>query len=118
MRVSPGLEDEKLEHAVRELEKNEPNNRNWHERFHLQEIFIEFRENAGITEERISGSSDQGMSRAEVAFYNMGMFSQVIEDFEIVHFRDDQQDKLTNFLNFLRYLAVDYYPEGWLNKSM
>ncbi|WP_417543035.1 ATP-dependent helicase [Marinobacter sp.] len=118
MRVSPGLEDEKLEYAVRELEKNEPNNRDWHELFNLQEIFIEFRENAGITEERISGSSDQGMSRAEVVFYNMGMFSQVIEDFEVVHFRDDQQDKLTNFLNFLRYSAVDYYPEGWLNKSM
>lgn len=117
-RVSSGLDDAKLEYAIYELDKCRPNNRDWHELFNLQEIFIGFRESADITEERISGSSDQGMSRAEVVFYNMGMFSQVIEDFEVVHFRDKQVDKLTNFLNFLRYSAKDYYPEGWINKSM
>lgn len=116
--VSAGINDKNLENAIHKLNESRPNNKDWHELFNLQEIFIEFRENADITEERISGSSDQGMSRAEVVFYNMGMFSQVIEDFEVIHFKDDQQDKLVNFINFLKYSAKDYYPEGWLNKSM
>lgn len=116
--VSSGLDDTKLDYAIEQLQEQRPNNNKWHELFNLQEIFIRFRENADITEERISGSSDQGMSRAEVVFYNMGMFSQVIEDFEVVHFKDNQEDKLNNFLKFLMYSAKDYYPEGWLNKSM
>lgn len=112
------IDESMLDKAIDVLEKNRPDNEDWHELFNLQEIFILFREHADITEERISGSSGQGMSKAEVIFYNMGMFSQVIEDFEIIHFKDNQKDKLINFLNFLKYSAKDYYPEGWLNKSV
>ncbi|WP_345853858.1 ATP-dependent DNA helicase [Shewanella algae] len=117
-KVSSALDDNMLESAVSGLAKVIPNNKEWHELFNLQEIFIKFRDSAGITEDRIIGNEDSQMSRSEVVFYNMGMFSQVIEDFEVIHFRDDQEDKLKNFLNFLTYSAKDYYPEGWLNKSV
>src|SRR5690606_15891954 len=110
--ISSGLSREKLESAVEYLEGVQPDNDKWHELFNLQEIFIAFREKAGITENAIEGHSEQGLSKAELVFYNMGMFSQVIEDFEVIHFRDRQQDKLFNFLKFLEYSAKDYYPEG------
>jgi len=116
--VSAGLDDGRLTHAIEELAKIVPDNEKWHEYFNLQEIFITFRENAEITEERIQGTSDQGLSMAEVVFYNMGMFSQVIEDFEVIHFRDKQEEKLTNFLNFLYHTAENHYSEGWLNRSI
>ncbi len=116
-KISPGLSESKLRKAAGYLSKIHPDNSNWHELFNLQEVFIAFREQAGITEDAIEGSSDQGLSKAELVFYNMGMFSQVIEDFEVIHFRDKQQDKLTNFLKFLEYSAKDYYPEGWLSKA-
>lgn len=115
--VSARIDDKRLNNAIADLDKSKPNNKDWHELFNLQEIYINFRETACITEETIEGKSDQGLSKAEVVFYNMGMFSQVIEDFEVIHFKDNQEDKLSNFLNFLRYSAKDYYPEGWLNKS-
>lgn len=116
-KISSRIEDSKLSTAINDLDKSKPNNRDWHELFNLQEIFINFREQASITEEAIEGESDQGLSKAEVVFFNMGMFSQVIEDFEVIHFKDNQEDKLLNFLKFLMYSAKDYYPEGWLNKS-
>lgn len=117
-KVCTGLVEADLDRAIKQLDKCKPNNDDWHEHFNLQEIFIKFRDDAGITEKQITGDGDQSLSRAEVVFYNMGMFSQVIEDFEVVHFRDSQEDKLRNFLNFLLYSAKDYYPEGWLNKSL
>lgn len=118
MKISPGFNKAALTAAINDLAKIRPANDKWHELFNLQKVFINFREKAGITEDRITGSNDSRMSRAEVVFYNMGMFSQVIEDFEVIHFRDNQEDKLKNFLNFLTYSAKDYYPEGWLNKSV
>lgn len=118
MSVSSGFDKEMLTASINDIAKIKPNNTHWHELFNLQEIFIRFREKAGITEDRVVGSDGNNISRAEIVFYNMGMFSQVIEDFEVIHFRDDQEDKLKNFLNFLIYSAKDYYPEGWLNKSI
>lgn len=117
-KVSTSISEQDLLLAAKKLDQSKPKNTDWHELFNLQEIFIKFRELAKITESSIEGSSDQGLSRAEVVFYNMGMFSQVIEDFEVIHFKDDQEDKLSNFLKFLQYSANDYYPEGWLNKAL
>ena len=58
-----------------------------------------------------------GDTQGEIVFYNLGMFSQVIDDFESIHFVSKPANKLNNFLNFLRYAAEDYYPEGWQNNS-
>ncbi|MCO1334871.1 ATP-dependent helicase [Microbulbifer sp. OS29] len=118
LKVSASLDPKLLEKAINFLEGIIPDNNEWHELFNLQEIFINFREKAGITEDRITGKDNSQLSHAEVVFFNMGMFSQVIEDFEVIHFRDDQEDKLSNFLKFLAFSAKDYYPEGWLNKSL
>lgn len=107
------LNDTNIQNALNFLDDNEPKPDDWYEYFNLQEIFIQFREKLGVSENCIIAPIDR-----EIAFYNIGMFSQVIEDFETVHFKDDPSYKLKNFLNFLEYSAKDYYPEGWLNKSI
>ena len=72
-------------------------------------MFINFLEEAGVREERIPG----GRARAEVVRYNLGKFSQLISDFESIHFHSKPVEKYEAFANFLRYRAEDAYPEGW-----
>ncbi len=113
------LDDTTLEDAVDILEKSKPK-KSYYETFVLQKIFIDFLENAGVTENifpQKPSSKVAGDTQGEIVFYNLGMFSQVIDDFESIHFVSKPASKLKNFLNFLRYAAKDYYPEGWQNNS-
>ncbi|MGA8567238.1 MAG: 3'-5' exonuclease [Candidatus Binataceae bacterium] len=51
--------------------------------------------------------------RGEVVFYNLGKFSQVISDFEAIHYQSAPAEKYGSFADFLQYRADDAYPEGW-----
>ena len=51
--------------------------------------------------------------RGEVVFYNLGKFSQLISDFETIHFQSKPAEKYGSFADFLQYRAEDAYPEGW-----
>ena len=51
--------------------------------------------------------------RGEVVFYNLGKFSQVISDFEAIHYQSKPSEKYGSFARFLQYRAEDAYPEGW-----
>lgn len=75
--------------------------------YNLQRQFIAFLENAELREERVPGG------RGEVVFYNLGKFSQVISDFESIHFHSIPVEKYKSFAGFLRYHAEHAYPEGW-----
>lgn len=75
--------------------------------YSLQRTFLTFLEELGIREEVVP---DQ---RGEVVYYNLGKFSQVISDYEQIHFQTAPQDKYESFANFLQYQAPGYYPEGW-----
>lgn len=75
--------------------------------YSLQRLFLSFLEDAGVREEKVPGG------RGEVVFYNLGKFSQVISDFEAIHFHSKPSEKYTTFADFLEYRAEDYYPEGW-----
>ncbi len=88
--------------------------------FNIQEIFWAFLEKANLREEIFEdpNHSDKiGNTINEIIFYNLGMFSQMINDFETIHFKDKPIFKLSRFLDFLKYSADGYYPEGWLNNS-
>ena len=113
------LDDEVLDDAIDILEKSKPK-KTYYETFILQKVYRDFLENAGITENifpQNPSSKIAGDTQGEIVFYNLGMFSQVIEDFESIHFISKPKSKLKNFLNFIRYAADDYYPEGWQNNS-
>ncbi len=75
--------------------------------YSIQRIFLNFLEHAGVREERVPNG------RGEVVFYNLGKFSQLISDFETIHFHSKPAEKYKSFADFLQHGAEDAYPEGW-----
>lgn len=118
--VSEDIDVDLLEDAITYLNTMKPDKFTYYERFNIQAIFMEFLERAGICEELFHDGSDAssvGYNNEEIVFYNLGMFSQIIQDFETINFKTKPSFKLFSFLGFLRYSAEDYYPEGWLNNN-
>lgn len=118
--LSSKIEIVSLDNAIENLKRKKPNDKTYYERFNIQEIYMDFLEDVGITEDLFedgTGQSNSGYQNEEIIFYNLGVFSQIIRDFETVYFMTNPTYKLLTFLNFLRYSADGYYPEGWLNNS-
>jgi DNA helicase-2/ATP-dependent DNA helicase PcrA len=74
--------------------------------YNLQRAYLDFLEAIMLREEQVPGG------RGELVYYNLGKFSQVISDFEEIHFHSGPQQKYEGFVGFLRYQAPGYYPEG------
>lgn len=118
--ASENIEHSKLIDAIKYLDSKKPTPKTFYSTFSLQEIFWTFIEKANLREEVFEDPSHLGIvgnTINEVIFYNLGMFSQMINDFETIHYKDDPIQKLKTFLQFLYHSATDYYPEGWLNNS-
>ena len=106
-----GLEGEALDRAVGAAMESkfalaDPEQKRWGQ-YSIQRVFLNFLEHAGVREEAIPGD------RGTVVFYNLGKFSQVISDFEAIHFQSKPLEKYASFADFLLYRAEDAYPEGW-----
>ncbi len=84
----------------------DPDQKRWGH-YSIQRVFLKFLEEAGVREERVPDG------RGEVVFYNLGKFSQIISDFETIHYHSKPVEKYASFADFLRYRAEDAYPEGW-----
>lgn len=104
----------KLNNWFPEIEKIE---KNW--AYSLQNILWEFIETANIFEESfIDATIPNTKETAEIIFFNLGKFSQVIQDFEEINYNSTSPSfHLFSFISFVTYAASDYYPEGWLNNS-
>ncbi|MFN3653504.1 MAG: ATP-dependent helicase [Armatimonadota bacterium] len=74
--------------------------------YNLQRTYLDFLEAVQLREERVPDG------RGEVVYYNLGKFSQVISDYEEIHFKSRPEEKYRSFVDFLRYKAPGYYPEG------
>lgn len=117
------IASDKIDYAILKLSEKEPElekiKDNWE--YSLQDIFWNFLNDAEVYEENfINEFSDELESRtrerAEIIFFNLGKFSQVINDFETINFNSTSPSfHLFSFLSFITYVAKDYYPEGWLN---
>ncbi len=75
--------------------------------YSLQRGFLTVLDQAGLREEVVSDA------RGEVVFYNLGKFSQVISDFETIHYQSKPVEKYGSFADFLQHRAERAYPEGW-----
>ena len=75
--------------------------------YSLQRQFLTFLEDLELREESVPDG------RGEVVFYNLGKFSQLISDFETIHYRSKPVEKYEAFCGFLQYRAESAYPEGW-----
>ncbi|MGQ1783880.1 ATP-dependent helicase [Saccharicrinis sp. GN24d3] len=118
--ASENLKDEDLDFAIAHLDKQKPKPKGYFSSFNLQQIFWDFIQNAKLHEEAFNDEEHPGLvgnEINEVVFYNLGMFSQIINDYESIHYKDKPIYKLNGFLRFLQYSADGYYPEGWLNAS-
>lgn len=118
--LSPKITDKNLNDAIAFLDKNIKTKQSYYERFDFQDIFQTFLEKAGVREDIFPSEEHPeaaGYSTGEVIFYNLGMFSKIIHDFETIYYKSDPSYKIVTFLNFLRYSAQDNYAEGWLNNS-
>lgn len=83
---------------------------------YLQRVYLDFLKTVEMREELID-KANSGSRTGEVVYYNLGKFSQVISDFEDIHFKTNSADIYPEFARFLYYQAPDYYPEGWLEAS-
>jgi DNA helicase-2/ATP-dependent DNA helicase PcrA len=95
---------------------------NMHQKvINLQEIFWRFLDQADIKEGQLFKANllDHAMvEKAENIFYNLGTFSQVINDFEGLHFKDQRSYKVKRFCQFLKNAReYEYYSEGRLNNQ-
>jgi len=119
--VSENIKENDLDEAIKYLNKKFPKPKMYFATFNIQEIFWTFIEKAKLSEEVFEDAGHDGVignEINEVVYYNLGMFSQIINDFETIHFKDKPTYKLGRFLNFLQYSADGYYPEGWLNNAL
>ncbi|MFO0605012.1 MAG: ATP-dependent DNA helicase [Polyangiales bacterium] len=105
-----GLTDADLDRALalvldRKARLADPGQERWNV-YNLQRLFLDVLEAAQLREERVPGG------RGEVVFYNLGQFSQLISDFETIHFHSKPLDKYEAFASFLQYGAEGEYAEG------
>jgi DNA helicase II / ATP-dependent DNA helicase PcrA len=118
--LSPLITDKNLEKGIAYLDKHIPNSESYYERFDFQTFFKDFLDIIGVREDIFPSEEHTeavGYSTAEVIFYNLGMFSKIIYDFETIYYKSDPLYKIATFLNFLTYSATDNYSEGWLNNT-
>ena len=106
-----GLERGSLQAAIRSIVAakaalTDPDQKRWGQ-YSIQRVFMDFLDRAGIREECVPDG------RGEIVFYNLGKFSQLISDFESIHFHSQPAEKYASFASFLQYRAEEAYPEGW-----
>ena len=77
--------------------------------FNIQKIFHDFLKEVDICED--------GRPETEIILYNLGKFSQLIDDFEKINYTLSPKKKLRAFCGFLRYGAASSYPEGYLTNA-
>jgi DNA helicase II / ATP-dependent DNA helicase PcrA len=105
-----GLTADDVSRAIDTAEKSRDGFDNPIERFgfySIQRTLQTFLEEAGIREEKVPNG------RGEIVFYNLGKFSQLISDFETIHYHSKPKEKYKSFADFLEYRAEGAYPEGW-----
>ena len=75
--------------------------------YSIQRTLQTFLEETGIREEKVPNG------QGEIVFYNLGKFSQLISDFETIHYHSKPKEKYESFASFLQHGAEEAYPEGW-----
>ncbi|NCD18963.1 MAG: ATP-dependent helicase [Actinobacteria bacterium] len=76
--------------------------------YNIQRLYLDLLEALEVREDTIP----DGESRAELVFYQLGKFSQVISDFEEIHFSSSPEQKYRAFRDWLRHQAPDYYADA------
>jgi DNA helicase-2/ATP-dependent DNA helicase PcrA len=76
--------------------------------YNIQRLYLKALEALDLHEETIPGD----VRRRELVMYLLGKFSQVISDFETIHFSSEPKRKYESFVGFLTYQAPMVYEES------
>ncbi|MDO8144521.1 ATP-dependent DNA helicase [Isoptericola sp. 178] len=76
--------------------------------YNIQRLYLDALEALKIREDTIPGDP----VHAELAFYQLGKFSQVISDFEEINFSSSPAQKYQSFVDWLTHQAPDYYDDS------
>lgn len=76
--------------------------------YNIQRVYLDALDAMGVREGTIPGDAVRG----ELVFYELGKFSQVISDFEAIHFQSAPERKYRSFVEWLRNHARDYYDDA------
>ena len=101
-----GLAKSKLTSALRYAEKIRDDLHNGDSSPSVQEVFLKFLELAELREENVPDD------RGQVVLFNLGRFSEVISDWETIHFASEAVERFQGFAKFLHYQADGSYGEG------
>ena len=102
-----GLSKHKLDSALQYVEQIRDSLHKDDENYPtIQAVFLKFLEIAELREEKVPDN------RGEVVLFNLGRFSEVITDWESIHFNSRPIDSFQGFVRFLYFQADNAYSEG------
>ena len=93
-----------IEEAISELKKKKLASVKFGHDFNMQQIFQDF-----IGHMAFVGSDNK---EAVTVLYNLGKFSKVIADYELLFFKESARYKSSRFISHLKNIADGLYPEG------
>jgi DNA helicase-2/ATP-dependent DNA helicase PcrA len=79
-----------------------------HSVYNIQRLYLDFLEALNVREDNLPGDTTRG----ELVFYQLGKFSQVISDYEQVHFTTEPKAKYEGFAKWLEHQAPGYYADA------
>ena len=79
-----------------------------HSVYNIQRLYLDFLEALDMREDTLPGDATRG----ELVFYQLGKFSQVISDFEQIHFTTEPKAKYEGFAKWLEHQAPGYYADA------
>lgn len=79
-----------------------------HSVYNIQRLYLNVLEALDMREDALPGDATRG----ELVFYQLGKFSQVISDYEQIHFTTEPKAKYEGFAKWLEFQAPDYYADA------
>ncbi len=79
-----------------------------HAVYNIQRLYLDFLEALELREDAMPGGAERG----ELVFYQLGKFSQVISDYEQIHFTTEPKAKYEGFAKWLEHQAPGYYADA------
>lgn len=76
--------------------------------YNIQRLYLRVLEALDLREDTIPGDA----RRRQLVMYQLGKFSQVISDFEAIHFASSPENKYRSFVGFLTFQAPGVYEES------
>ncbi len=81
---------------------------NRHSVYNIQRLYLDFLQALEMREDALPGDATRG----EIVFYQLGKFSQVISDYEQIHFTTEPKAKYQGFAQWLEHQAPGYYADA------